>query len=497
MEKILFEDIKRQANQLKERYELYHNNVDRWYQKSVRNYVNPPKKFINAPKEWASNKKHNPFYVLKRNKQISKSVSKKILNGSYTPNKPFKKEISKKGGGKRSLSIYEIHDSAVSYRIYKNLLDKNKHRFSSFSYAYRNDRNLHFAIQDIYNEISTSPRMYIAEFDFRKFFDSIQHEYLFEQLNSNSFNVSPIELNIIKSFISNEKGVGIPLGTSISLFLANVVCWKLDRDLEDIGIRFARYADDTIIWSKNYDKIAKAFDLIHDFSENSGIEINFEKSDGISLLKRKNMSTELAKSKEFIEFLGYKISSEKISIKDSSVLKIKSNIALILYNNLIKPLNVIPIGGNNIPSGGRDKNFLSAMLEIRRYLYGSLNEETLKKHLNGTYKVLSFKGIMSFYPLVNDIELLKQLDSWLISIILDVVELRRKKLISNDPNFVSYQPPFELKKDELIKYCKKTIIGTTAGLLEIPSFLRIHNALAHAVANDGIERVMNSRSLYY
>ncbi|WP_312418388.1 reverse transcriptase domain-containing protein [Epilithonimonas sp.] len=497
MEKILEQDIKRQAIQIKERYELYHNNIERWYQKNLLNYTQPPKKYINVPNEWNKDKKYNPFYVLKRNKQIAKSISKKILNGTYAPNKPIFKKIPKKGGGLRTLSIYQIQDSAVSYRMYKNLIQKNKHRFSSFSYAYRDDRNLHFAIEDIFNEFKTTPRIFVAEFDFKKFFDSIQHEYLYKQLTLNGFNVSPIELNTIKAFIHNEKGQGIPLGTSISLFLANVVCWRLDRDLEDLGIRFARYADDTVIWTKNYDKISKAFDIIYSFSEQSGIEINFNKSDGISLLKRKEMSTEFINHKEYIEFLGYKISTEKISIKNSSVDLIKSHIASLLYKNLILPLNVSPIHYSNIPNGGRDKNFLSAIMDVRRYLYGNLSEEILKKYMNGTFKVLNFKGIMSFYPLINDIELLQELDNWLISTILNIIELRRKKLVEYDSFFPDHQPPFLLNKDELLHHCKTSVIGYKTGLLEIPSFLRIHNALKLGLLNNGVESIMNPHSIYY
>jgi len=497
MEKILFKDINRQAVRIKERFELYHNNTERWHQRVSNVYTDPPKKIISTPIEWGEDLKFNPYYVLKRNKQISKSVAKNILNGTYKPNPPVYKEIPKKGGGVRKLSIYQIQDSAVSYRMYKNLLQKNKHRFSSFSYAYRDDRNLHFAIQDISNEFSTTPRIFVAEFDFKKFFDSIQHDYLYKQLESNGFIVSQIELNTITAFIKNDQGKGIPLGTSISLFLANVVCWKLDRELENLGIRFARYADDTVIWTKNYDKISRAFDIIQNFSEESGIEINHGKSDGISLLKRKEMTTEFMNHKEFIEFLGYKISTEYISIKNSSVEKIKSHIASILYKNLLQPLNSSPLHFSNIPMDGRDKNFLSAIMEIRRYLYGNLTEETLKKYMNGTYKVLNFKGVMSFYPLINDVELLKSLDRWLLSILLNVIELRRKKLVNKLINFNDYQPPFGLNKEQLLTFCKGTIINKKEGLLEIPSFLRIFNALQLGLLNHGIEEVMNPKSLYY
>jgi len=372
------------------------------------------------------------------------------------------------------------------------LLSKNKHRFSSLTYAYRNDRNIHFAIQDIANELSSVPRIFVAEFDFSDFFGSIDHDYLFKQLKKNAFLVSDTDLQVIKAFLSHlDKG--IPLGTSISLFLANVVCWKLDRNLEDEGVRFARYADDTIIWSKDYSKISKAFEIINAFSEEAGIKINYRKSDGISLLQRKDIRSEFVNTKEFVEFLGYKISTEKISIKDSSIKKIKKQISYLLYHNLIQPLKPRLIHQRNIPIKGIDKNFLSAIMEIRRYLYGNLTEITLKKYLNGTYKILTFKGIMSFYPLINDIKQLQELDRWLICTIMNILELRKKTLVAKVSDFDPNQFPFNCSKDDLLISCKHE----AGGLLEIPSFLRIYNAMQLGLKNEGIERVMNPQSGYY
>jgi len=496
MEKLLLQDIEKQCSELCEKYNSYHNYLDLANRRKKKNYINPIAKIVKVPEEWSKDKKYNPFYVYKRRIQISKSVSKKILNGKYLPNPPLIKEIPKPSGGKRQISIYQIQDSAVSDRFYHNLLSKNKHRFSSLTYAYRNDRNVHFAIQDIFNELNSVPRIFVAEFDFKDFFGSINHEYLLKQLSENAFLISKTDLMIIKAFLS-QSGKGIPLGTSISLFLANVVCWKLDRELENEGVRFARYADDTIIWSKDYSKISKSFEIISNFSKETGIRINYKKSDGISLLQSQDMKSEFLNTKDFIEFLGYRISTEFISIKDSSLKKIKKQISYLLYCNLIKPLKEKSIHPRNIPQNGKDKNFLSAIMEIRRYLYGNLTEITLKKYLNGTYKVLTFKGIMSFYPLITDIDQLKELDRWLISTIIKVLKNRQTTLSRSISSFNPNQFPFNLSKDDLLRRCKTLKINEIKGLLEIPSFLRIHNALKLGLENEGIERVMNPQSGYY
>ncbi|NMH26518.1 reverse transcriptase domain-containing protein [Flavobacterium silvaticum] len=489
MEKFLLKDIEKQARELCEKYNTYHNFLHLTIERKNKIYIVPTLKKVHVPKEWKRDRKHNPFYVYKRKEQIAKSVSKKILDGTYLPNPPFLKEIPKPNGGKRKISIYQIQDSAVSDRFYHNLLSKNKHRFSSLTYAYRNDRNIHYAIQDIANELKHVPRIFVAEFDFSDFFGSINHEYLFSQLNQNAFLWSDRDMQIMKAFLADREK-GIPLGTSISLFLANVVCWKLDRSLEDQGVRFARYADDTIIWSKDYSKITKAFDIINSFSEDAGIRINYKKSDGISLLQSKDMKSEFLNTKEHIEFLGYKISAQNISIKDQSIRKIKKQITYLLYKNLLQPLKPTRVHPQNFPQNDKDKNFLSAISEIRRYLYGNLTESLMRRYLNGTYKILRFKGIMSFYPLINDIEQLQYLDKWLVCTIMNVLNRRERELSTLNPSWPSNQSPFNLDKDSLIFTYKKTI-------LEIPSFLRIHNAIQKGLKDDGIDRVMNPQSGYY
>jgi hypothetical protein len=496
MEKLLIYDITKEAKEKVEEFQLYHNYLELSYKRDKRRINSVPKKVVKTPEEWGIDKKYNPFYVLKRKKQIARSISKKLLSGTYAPEEPYKKEIPKKGGGIRKINVYQIPDAAVSDRFYYNLLSKNKHRFSSFSYAYRNDKNIHFAIQDIASELTASPRIFIAEFDFSDFFGSISHDYIYEQFNKNSFIISELEKQVIKSFLK-PFDKGIPLGTSISLFLANLTCWKLDRNLENEGIRFARYADDTIIWSKEYSKISKAFEIISEFSQETGIKLNLKKSDGISLLQKKGIRSELYNTKEFIEFLGYRISNENIGIKDTSVQKIKKQISYLLYKNLIQPIKTYPYTAMNLPANNMDKDLITAIMQVRRYLYGSVSEISLKKYLNGTYKRIAFKGIMSFYPLVDDEEQMIDLDRWLISTILNVIKKRRKILIGNNPNFNTNQFPFNCNKDEFINYCKNEKIYQKKGLMQIPSFRRIFKAIRFGITNEGIERIMNPDSLIY
>ena len=408
--------IKDEADKLISRFHNYHNYVNIQSQRnSKRLGVLAPKKVIHTPDYWNQDNKFNPFYVRSHYKSIAKSIAKKIQNRSYTPNQPYLKTIKKSDGGERTVAIYQIPDAAISKLFFNRLLSKNKHRFSSFSYAYRNDRNVHFAIQDISVDISQNERTFLAEFDFSDFFGSITHDFLKKQFHSNGFFISNEEVFIINTFL-NSRPKGIPQGTSLSLFLANLTCWKLDQSLEKEGVKFSRYADDTIIWSPEYSKICNAFNIINNFSKEAGVKINPRKSEGISLLTKPGLPSEIH-SKTNLEFLGYSLSVETVSIKKVSILKIKKQISYILYHHLIQPLRKPVVTNHSIPANNMDKSFLSAICEIRRYMYGGLSNSQIKEYLSGRRTRLYFKGIMSFYPLVNDEKQLLELDGWLLSII--------------------------------------------------------------------------------
>ena len=493
LEKQIEDAILSEANKLIERHQSYQNTLHHEHTRLCKKITNPPKKIIQTPDYWKKDKKFDPFYVKRKSKSIAKSICKKIRNKTYSPCTPHLKEIEKNGGGMRKLTIYQIPDAAVSHLFYTRLLSKNKHRFSSFSYAYRSDRNVHFAIQDISIDIQQDARTFIAEFDFSDFFGSINHQSLFDQFSKNGFFISEEETSVIKAFLGTS-GKGIPQGTSISLFLANLVCWKLDSQLEKQGLKFARYADDTVIWSPDYSSICRASNIINVFATEAGVSINIKKSDGINLLADPGSKVEMA-SKESFDFLGYSISTDKVSIKNKSEQKIKKQISHILYMNLIEPIESKPLRGLIIPSNDKDPAFLTSIIRIRRYLYGGLLNKQIIEYIQGRSNAIFFKGAMSFYPLLSDEEQLRKLDGWLLSVIYRALKRRQELLLSHGFN-VRNSFPFNLERNDLLLECRKKLISKKP-LLEIPSFMLIYRALKKGLNDYGIERVMNPKSLSY
>src|SRR5689334_20583816 len=94
------------------------------------------------------------------------------------------------------------------------------------------------------------------------------------------FNHLPLIRSI---FTVTEKGV--PQGTAISMFLANVACYELDKNIERKGALFARFSDDSAIICDSYSTADECAKLMHAHGSKSGTVINFEKSEGILSLQ--------------------------------------------------------------------------------------------------------------------------------------------------------------------------------------------------------------------
>lgn len=492
-EKELAEAIVDECKKLIRRYETYHNSLHAELDRVRKRLGAAPPKVVLKPDYWRGGNRFDPFYCKGRAKAIARSVFRRIKDRTYTPNPPHEKKIPKASGGERTLRIYEIPDAVVSKLLYARLLLKNRHRFSAFSYAYREDRNVHFAIQDLYEDISKFDRIYVAEFDFSDFFGNISHRHLECQLKSSGLMLSDEDIWLINKFLLDEKG--IPQGTSISLFLANVACLSLDKSLERLGVKFARYADDTVICSDSYESICRAVTEIARFAKESGVFINFGKSHGIHLLTPAIDKAEL-RAKQGFDFLGYSITTRALGIKKSSEEKIKKRLSYLAYRNLIQPLKGARLRSVRIPRGGSDQDFVTAMMQIRRYIWGALYKSDLYGYLNGGGGQIRFRGVMSFYPLVTDDAQLQALDGWLASMLYRVLRLRARLFARHGYSRVGTAFPYNLARDKIIPALDSYRISGKA-LAEVPSFLLLSRAMHKAMKEYGISYVMDPRSSMY
>jgi hypothetical protein len=465
-------------------------------------------KKIYRPPWWTKDDRFNPFKIrTKRRVEVfAYTLAKKVRNRSYRPGTALVNYIPKDDGSLRKLNIFQLPDAAVSTLVYKSLLHKNLARLSSYAYAYREDRTPHDAVNEIFAEWKNLDRVYVAEYDFSKFFDEIDHGYLWETLRKNKFIVSPSERNVIESFLKSSSAElasypnnaiprvkGIPQGTSISLFLANIVCWELDRKLERLGVGFARYADDTLIWSREYEKVVCAYYAIDEAAALMGVPLNLVKSSGISLLSRVGQPE--MKVKPAINYLGYEMSLNDISMSKKAVDKIKRKMSYLVYQNLIQPLSRKGIFNASRLTSGVDLDYVTALRQLRFYLYGGLTEDKLKQYIDGRTGNLNFRGVMSYYPLVTDIKQLAKLDGWLVYMLRQALARRQALWQKQDGSILPGPDPNWIQKIHEFTFAQLSP-GVLVDL-RLPSFRLINRALRHAITQKGIRAVVNPSMLYY
>lgn len=440
MQATIEEYILRECKKLISRYQRKIVQSKRYQEKySSRTGLLPGVPSTYEPKHWVSNKLFNPFYVRSRAKSIAHSIAKKIRTNSYKPFPALTLQIPKPNGTSRGITLFTIPDAAVSFYLFTTLRRRNQQLFSSYAYAYRNDRTAHHAIEALYNSIKLKSRTYILEYDFSKYFDSIDHEYIIYILK-NKLKVSPREMKLINVFLKFQRAngyadynakrfqtntLGFPQGSSISLFLANVACLELDHEIERTGASFARYADDTVILCSKYATAHECANLMQDHGKRSESKINFEKSDGISLLTL-DPGGEI-RCKTGFPFLGHSISANGITIAKKSIHRIKKKVATIIYKNLLLVPKNRQCSQTRITKSGLDWDMVTCINEIRRYIYGRIKEKDLTNCLNNKSLPLPMtKCLLSYYPLVDTPDVLQELDGWLLNV-LQRAQLQRCK----------------------------------------------------------------------
>lgn len=256
---------------------------------------------------------------------------------------------------------------------------------------------------------------------------------------------------------------------------------------------FAFYSDDSVIWSDSYNDVVRAVGVLDDSVREMEVSFNLPKSPGIRLLTSADAKAEITKINS-VSFVGYEIGNHKISIKDSLVRRAKSRLNYLVYSNLLKePLN------GNINSmrlkPALDLDYLVMINQIRRYLYGGLTESMLKRYLARAAPRIRYQGFMSFFPIVDDGALLRELDGWLVHTVFTALRLRTKCF--SNAGVTSLPRPHGIDQNQLIDLTIPTPGGTGPIDLHIPSFQRMAQLLRTASRRYGANAIANPKSGAY
>lgn len=180
-----------------------------------------------------------------------------LEQGEYEPKAVKRVDIDKPDGGKRSLGIPTVLDRIIQQAISQVLTPLFDPTFSVNSFGFRPNRNAKQAVLQV-QSIIKQQRKFAVDVDLSKFFDRVNHDLLMTKLRNKVQDKQILSLigkylraGIMVDCKLTPSLEGVPQGGPLSPLLSNIMLDSLDKELENRGHKFARYADDFIILVKS------------------------------------------------------------------------------------------------------------------------------------------------------------------------------------------------------------------------------------------------------
>lgn len=185
------------------------------------------------------------------------TIKQKLLEGRYKSSPVRRIEIPKPDGGIRLLGIPTVLDRLIQQAIAQELNKIYDHTFSDSSYGFRPNKSVKEAILKSKEYINEGYK-WVVDIDLEKFFDKVNHDILMERISRKIKDKRVLKLIIeyLKSGIminglKVKSYKGTPQGGPLSPLLANIMLDEVDKEIEERGHRFCRFADDCNIYVKS------------------------------------------------------------------------------------------------------------------------------------------------------------------------------------------------------------------------------------------------------
>lgn len=264
---------------------------------------------------------------VEREESLLALIHDRLSSGTYRFQPALRVEIPKEGTSKmRKLGIPVVMDRIVGTSMHLVLDEIFDPQFTTSSFGFRRGRSQRQAIGHLQSLVNEG-REWAVAVDLRSFFDEIPHGLILKLIRRSVADESFVTLlaRLLKAgvmvdgiFEKTEKGC--PQGSPLSPIISNIVLNELDKQLEDRGLGYCRWADDFVIVVRSERAAHRVMGSTQKFLESElGLPVNTEKS-------------QVAPIRE-ISFLGFSILRGMIKVSNKAQGKFKNRIRELTRRN--------------------------------------------------------------------------------------------------------------------------------------------------------------------